>query len=102
VEHAFGRQVGLQAQLAGKVSHPTPNGDGIRAGAEPQDADRAGVGPDQIQQTADGRRLARAVGAQEAQDLASPDLQVDAAQGLHLAVGFFQPFNLDGQCLIHL
>ena len=47
----------------------------------PEDADPAGIRPDDVHQDADQGGLACAVGAEEAEDLAFANLQGDAAQG---------------------
>jgi hypothetical protein len=49
----------------------------------------------------DGRRLARAVGAEEAEDLAPGDVEVDAADRLELAVGLAQVSDQDGGRIAH-
>ena len=46
-----------------------------------------------------GCGLARAVGSQQAEDLAASDLEADAADGLHLAVGLAQTAYRDGRSL---
>ena len=46
----------------------------------------------------DGRRLAGAVGAEQAEDLAGGDLEVDAAHGLMVAVGLVQVADEDRWC----
>jgi len=54
-----------------------------------------GVRPQQPEQDADRRRLARPVGAQEAVYLAAADVHIDAVQGGELAEGLRQSFNFD-------
>ena len=51
----------------------------------------APVGRQQRRQDADGGRLPGSVGAEDAQHGAGRHLEVDAAQGLHVAVGLAQP-----------
>src|SRR3954452_17417511 len=46
----------------------------------------------------DRRRLARAVGAEQAEDLAERDLEVDAAHGVMVAVALVQVADEDGRC----
>ena len=45
----------------------------------------------------DRRRLARSVGAEEREDLAARDLEIDAADGLEVTVGLAQPADGYGQ-----
>ena len=47
----------------------------------------------------DGGGLARAVGSEQAEDLAASDLEADAAHRLHLAVGLAQTAYRDGRSL---
>jgi hypothetical protein len=46
----------------------------------------------------DRRRLARAVGPEQAEDLADGDLEVQAPHGLVFAVGLAQVADEDGRC----
>ena len=56
----------------------------------------AGGGPRKRAEHVDRRALAGAVGAEEAEDLAGSDGERDAADGLDLAVGLGEVFDLDG------
>ena len=62
--------------------------------------DRAGVALAVALEDLDGRRLAGAVGAEEAEDLARGDLEADPADGLDLAVGLAEIGN--GDCTRHI
>ena len=65
-------------------------GDLVRRGVgdvAPVEDDRAAVGLDQPGDGLEQRRLAGAVGAEQGDDLALADLEVDAEQHLHVAVG---------------
>jgi len=58
------------------------------AGDSPaMDRDASGGGPQQSGDRAQRGRLARAVGAEQADQLAGPDLEIDAAQRLDWPVG---------------
>ena len=50
---------------------------------------------DQLHQQLQRRRLAGAVGAEEAEDFSLGDLEVDPAHGFVLAIGLAQPFDAD-------
>ena len=58
-----------------------------------EDGDRAPVALAVALEDLDGRRLAGAVGAEEAEDLARGDLEADAPDRLHLPVGLAQLGN---------
>src|SRR5687767_993395 len=62
---------------------------------ETQDADLATVRGAQALEDLDGRGLAGAVGAQQAEDLARSDVEVDAGDGLDVAVALGQAANPD-------
>jgi hypothetical protein len=51
---------------------------------EAADADVTAVGPEQRRADIDGRRLARAVRAEQREDLTAPYLEIDALQDLGL------------------
>ena len=82
VEHLPAREAGPQAHRAGHVGEAAVDGGGLAGGVHPQDLGAAAVGAVHAQQHADRRGLPRAVGAQEAVDLAPSDPQVEAVQGL--------------------
>ena len=67
-----------------------------RAGIAAQDGDVAGGGEPVALDDLDGRGLARAVGAEQAEDLAGADRQADVADGVHLSVGLAQVLHFDG------
>ena len=68
-----------------------------RCGLEPEHAHRAGVGRRQAEQHVDRGGLAGAVGAEEGDDLAGRDGQVDAVDGTHAAEGLVQAPQVDRQ-----
>ena len=76
-----GRLVG-QPQLPGQVGEARSNRHAVAMRIQAQDADPSGIGSQKVQDAADGRALARAVGAQEPQDLASPHFEADAPDGV--------------------
>ena len=49
----------------------------------------------------DRRRLARAVGPEQAEHLAAPDREVDPADRLQIAVALAQAADLDRQLVVH-
>ena len=102
VEHLPAREVGPQAHRAGHVGEAAVDGGGFAGGVHPQDAGAAAVGVVHAQQDADRRGLPRAVGAQEAVDLAFPNTKVEAVQGLDLPETLDEALGLDEirQCSI--
>ena len=61
----------------------------------PLEVDLAAAGAQQAADGLEGGRLAGAVGAQDGDDLALADLEVDAVQRLHVAVGDAQALDLE-------
>ena len=57
--------------------------------------DVAAVAPPVALEDLHRRRLAGAVGSQQGEHLAAPDLEVDAAHGLQIPVGLLEPAHLD-------
>ena len=74
--------LGVEAPLLRQVAPGLVREIPVRAAAP---GNRPGVRPQDVQHDAHGRRLAGAVGAQEAEDLARLDLERDALEGLDLA-----------------
>ena len=72
-----------QAHIAGEIAETLMNRQGLGAGIQPKEADRAAGGANEIEHAADGRGFARAVGAKEAKDFAALHLQRDVAHGAH-------------------
>ena len=79
VEDLAGPQPGLVAEELGEVADPPPDGAVAERRAEDRPGPRRRRG--QPEQQLDGRRLARAVGPEEADELAAADGQVDAVEG---------------------
>src|SRR5690606_29208282 len=73
-------------EVPGQVADPAADLDAVGARVAAQDEDLARGAADEVEQDADGGRLARAVGAEEAEDLAGADPQVQAEQGPAAAV----------------
>ena len=61
------------AEVTGEVAQASPDGDAIAVAVEAEDAGAAAARVKQVKQGADRRRLARPVGAEEAEDLSSLD-----------------------------
>ena len=59
----------VEVELARQVADPAMDRDGIRRRLDPEDASAPRGRPDQVQERANGRRLAGAVRSQEAEDL---------------------------------
>ena len=79
IEVGDGRQLVVQARRLGQDADPRPDRIGLGADVEAIDRGRAFGRLDERREQPDGRRLARAVGAEQAEELASVDLEVDAA-----------------------
>ena len=78
----------LRVERRGLEGDPDPflEGPRIAGGVDPEDLEAAGVGGPQPLEHLHGRRLAGAVRAEEAEDLAGADLERDTVDGLHVAV----------------
>ena len=83
----------LLADDADRVADAHGLGEHVEAG----DAGAAGVGAGEGGEDADGGALARAVGAEQAEDGARLDLEVEAVERAHVArVGLDEAAGLDG------
>jgi hypothetical protein len=71
-------------------------GDGVAPGVAAEQRGLARVGAEQAEQDPDGGRLAGAVGAEEAVDLAGGDLELELVEGTHVAERLRQPGDGDG------
>ena len=71
------RQPVVQSELARQVPDPTVDLDRAPEAVEAEDAGRPRTRPDQVEEQADRRRLAGAVRAEEPEDLALLDLEID-------------------------
>jgi len=80
--------------LAGEPDAP-PQPLAVADDVEAGDAGLAGVGAQQRGQDPHGRRLARAVRPEQAEDRPGLDPEVDPAQGFHVPVGLAQAARLD-------
>ena len=91
-------QVGIERRVLEHepdvAPHLTPLRDDVVAGDVRVPAGRV----DQRAQDADGRRLAGAVGPEEAERLARRDLEVDSGDRLDVAVALLEVTNLDRGC----
>ena len=88
-------EVRIQTQLTGQVAAARLDRQGVAAAVQPEDERAAFRGPDEVQQHADGGRLAGPVGAEEAEDLARPDLEVEPDDAAALAVALGQLLGED-------
>jgi hypothetical protein len=91
-------QVGPQLDVAGDVGEAAVQCDGVVPGIAAEQPGGPGVGAQQTQQNTDGGGLARAVGAEEAVDLAGLHREVESVQGPGLAEGLDQAGCGDGGC----
>ena len=79
-----------EAEVAGQVAQPRADGAAVAATIEAEQACAAARRMQEVQQRADRRRLAGAVGAEESEDLTAVDGQgevMDAAGGVGVALG---------------
>ena len=85
----------VEGELAGHVADAAVDGDRVGGRLDAEDARRAAGRPDEVEQGPDRRRLAGAVGPEEAEDLALARLQVDVDDAAVLAVGLGELLGLD-------
>ncbi|MEJ7697319.1 MAG: hypothetical protein WKF78_12040 [Candidatus Limnocylindrales bacterium] len=79
IEIGARRQLVVEARRLGQDTDPGAHLLGLGSDIEAVDGGRAFRRPDECRQQPDGRRLARAVGAEETQHLALSDLEIHAA-----------------------
>jgi hypothetical protein len=84
-----------QHQLAGQVRRPSPDLDRVAHAVEPEDGDRATRRAEEVEQRPHERRLAGTVGADEPDDLAGGDGEVDVDDAAMPPVGLRQSPRLD-------
>ena len=85
-------EIGVEGEGLGEIAHPRAG----QAGRLPSTRTRAGAGVQQAGQDVEGAGLAGAVGADQPEDLARADLEVDAPQRLQGPVGLVEPLHLEG------
>ncbi len=71
------------------------DGDRVDGRLDAEDAGTPARRPDEVEQGADRRRLARAIGPEEAEDLALVDLEIDVDDPALRAVVLGEPLGLD-------
>ena len=86
--------------LAGEAD-PLAQRGGVAAHVQAEHAGAAGVGLQQRRQHAHERRLARAVGPEQAEHLALARGQVDAVERAHIAEALDQSLHLDRRAVGH-
>ena len=91
------RQVLVHRGVLAGQADALAQGGGVADGVQARDADRAGVRAQQRGEHADRRRLARAVGAEQAEHRAGLDLEVDAVERADLAERLDEAFDEDGR-----
>ena len=91
-------QVAVGGRTLDQRTHPRQHAPALARHPRPEHLDLAGGRQDEAEQHPDGRRLARAVGAQEAVDVARPDVEVDAVDGPDPPVALDQPAGRDDRC----
>ena len=84
-------QLVVERELARQVAEPPVDRDGIDGRVDAEDARSAGRRPDVVEQRPDRRRLAGAVGAEEAERLALLDDEVDVDDPAMAAVRLGEP-----------
>ena len=92
--HLASGHVFVQPQLAGQIADMAAGVDAVGPAIVPGDGSAAGAGAQEAEQHADRRRLAGAVGAEDADDLAGADFEVEPIEGREGAVLFRQLFRL--------
>src|SRR2546425_1526761 len=92
------REVRVEGRLAGHVADQPFDVDRLLPAVESGDPGSARVGAQERHQDADGRRLARAVGTEEPEDLAFAYLQRDVYDATLASVPLRQSLDLDDRC----
>jgi hypothetical protein len=85
-----GGEVVIEGDLLRHDADAGANGQAVSCDGVAVDLSRAGAGCDQAAQHGDGSRLARAVGAQQAEDLAAQDGERDVVNGDQVAIPLTQ------------
>ncbi len=93
--------VGIEARRLDEAGDAVQRPRAVHLWIAPEQPGDAGGRPDQAQQHPQRRRLARAVGAEVAVDVAGPDGQVDGVHGQPLAVALCQAAHLDHRGVGH-
>ena len=88
-------QAVVEGELAGDVADASMDRDRIGARLDAEDERAAAGRADQVEEGPDGRRLAGTVGAEEAEDLALADLEVDVDDAEVAAVVLGELLGLD-------
>jgi hypothetical protein len=91
------REIPVEIELLRRESDLTPRLAPIPLVVVAKDANRAGARARQADDRVDGRRLTRAVGAEEAEELAGTDAQRDAVNGGKGAVPLDEMLDFDGR-----
>ena len=86
VQYLRSGQLRVQGEIAGQETDPAADIEALGASVEPEHPRRARGRLDQVQEQPHRRRLARAVGAEEAEDLARLDLEVEVEEAVPGAV----------------
>jgi hypothetical protein len=74
VQHRRAAQDRIEGELTGQEAHPPPDLQAVRPAVEPKQCRRPGGGFDQVEQQPHRRRLARAIRAEETENLATLDV----------------------------
>jgi hypothetical protein len=88
------REAVVQAQVAREIPDP-PSQAYVPSRIEAEELDPAARGPDQVEHEPDGRRLAGAVRAEEAEDLGFADLELEVGDAQLRAVELRQVLGAD-------
>ncbi len=94
-------ELGIQRQIAGHVADVPADLHGLLPGVQTKDRSPPPRRPDLIEQRPDGRRLAGAVGAQEPEHLAGPDVEVQVLQRPHTPIVLGEPLGVDRGLSVH-
>src|SRR5205823_1185571 len=97
VDDLAARERGPQRDIAGHVGEPPVQLHRLAPGVAPEQDSAAGIGPQEPEQDADRRGLARAVGPEEPVHLAGRHGEVEPVQCLRVPEGLVEPGDLDGR-----
>ena len=96
IEHFTPGQIRIKAQFTGQIADPRAGGNTLQPAVVTENEGLAAGRPQQVQEEPDGRGLARAIQAEEAQDFAPDNLQVQILQRGERSVPFSEAANRNG------
>jgi len=99
VEDLQAGEVGIEAKLARQISDFGPGGQTLRETVMAENRSLSAGGSEEIQQQANGGRLARAIQTEETEDLTLSDFEIEIMECGERSVSFREATNRNGGCL---